>query len=360
MIETIKEQAPRKEYLNYIHNFRGTAILYIVLIHVSIAMPWGSNIISERISLILFNNGTILFVFIAGFIFYHLNSKSFNYFEYLRKRFSYVILPYLIISIPAIIDKLYFDHPGDHWWLTPSFDEKAIFVKIVYMIFTGYHNGVLWFIPMISIIYFCSKPILFLARKPYFEFIAPLVFFLGLFLNSFGYRSNIIFSFLYFFPVFIFGIWAYKIKDVLFSNWKLILFLTLFSYLTIGFLEYIELIPFDKYLRLRDTNEFIIGFNLDKLKLSILCLLFLILFKQFFFNSNKILRILADYSFGIFFIHLYVLIILRFILTTFFSMYSLNGFSFLLFAVSTVSVSVLLIYGIKIGLGNKSRYLIGS
>jgi probable poly-beta-1,6-N-acetyl-D-glucosamine export protein len=350
----------KKAYLDYIHNFRGTAILFIVFIHVATALPWGINLVGERIALIIFNNGTVLFVFIAGFLFYHLNNESFKYYEYLKKRFNYVILPYLIISVPAIIDKLFFDQPGEHWWLTQSFDEKTIVFKITYLILTGYHNGVLWFIPMITIIYVCTKPILFLARKPYFEFFAPAIFFIGLFLNSFGYRSNIFLSFLYFFPVFIFGIWTYKVKDILFSNWKYILTITCVTYFTIAYLEYIGVIPFDMYLTRRDTTEFIFDFNLDKLKLYLLCLLLLISFKQFFFNRNKIFETLANYSFGIFFIHLYIVIILRYVLISIFGIHSLTPFSFLMYALTVTALSILLVFGIKTVFGNRSRYLIGS
>jgi probable poly-beta-1,6-N-acetyl-D-glucosamine export protein len=349
----------QKDYLNYIHNFRGVAILFIVFIHIATSMSW-KNPVSERISLILFTNGTILFVFIAGFIFYHLNHIKFDYFIYLKKRLSFVLLPYVLISIPAVLDKLYFDQVGDHWWYTSSFADESVLYKIVHLLVTGYHNGVLWFIPMVTIIYILTKPTIALAKSNFFEAFAPMIFILGLFVNSFGYRSNVFFSFLYFFPVFIFGIWVYKMRNRLCSNWKLILSGMIISYCLLSYLEYWDIIPFDRYLKLRDTNEFIFGFNLNKMKLYMLCILLLLFFKNIYPHSNRVLKILGDYSFGIFFIHLYYIIIIRYVINTFFSVYQLDGFLFLILGIITVLVSVVSVYGVKIIFGNKSRYLIGS
>src|SRR5688500_9095908 len=106
-----------KKFLHYIHYFRGAAILLIVGLHACISLKWGDAVLQRKLALVLFNNGTVLFVFISGYLFYHLNKNHFDYVDYLKKKFLYVIIPYLVVSIPAIIDKFYFDEMGDHWWM---------------------------------------------------------------------------------------------------------------------------------------------------------------------------------------------------------------------------------------------------
>lgn len=348
-------------YLDYVHNFRGLAILYVVLIHIAIVSYWGSNRLSEQIILIFFSNGTILFVFISGFLFYHLGHMDFDFFNYLKKRFQYVIVPYLIISIPAVVDKLFFDSVGEHWWLTQSFWEKPMVLKVLILLTTGYHNGVLWFIPMISIIYLLSWVIMRFANTISFNYAAPLIVGLGFFLNSYGYRSNILLSFLFFVPVFIFGIWMCKIKEQVFKVSRLVIFLAGVLYLGMTLLEFFNYNFFEESLRLRDLNKLSLGLNINKVKLHILCVFFLLFFRVFFFKKSYVLGLLGNYSFGIYFIHLYVITLIdRFGGMIPFLSGERNLGSFLVIGAIVVLVSVMLVYLTKWFLGEKSRFVIGS
>lgn len=68
-------------YLNYVNNFRGVAILFVVASHVINSLK-GSEILYIFLANLL-KEGTVLFVFIAGVLFHHLSHKyKFqNYFE---------------------------------------------------------------------------------------------------------------------------------------------------------------------------------------------------------------------------------------------------------------------------------------
>jgi len=94
-------------FLRYIHNFRAIAILLIVAGHCVLGLTWGNYKypLFKNLFIIILMNGTVLFVFIAGFLFQHLSS-NFSYQKYLLKKNKYVILPYIICSIPAISVKL--------------------------------------------------------------------------------------------------------------------------------------------------------------------------------------------------------------------------------------------------------------
>ena len=87
-------------FLHFIHSFRGVAILFVVGGH--ILLDWKPGTVSEKILDAIFQNGTVLFVFIAGYLFQHLSGK-YDTLDYWKKKVQYVLLPYILISTPAII-----------------------------------------------------------------------------------------------------------------------------------------------------------------------------------------------------------------------------------------------------------------
>ncbi len=89
-VANIDDSKRKSQFLPYIHNFRGIAILYIVAFHCLSSFGWGDNILEKRICNSLVVYGTVLFVFIAGFLFQHLNANhhhnDFNFKVYLKKK----------------------------------------------------------------------------------------------------------------------------------------------------------------------------------------------------------------------------------------------------------------------------------
>ena len=76
-------------FLPYIHNFRGIAILYIVAFHCWSSFGWGNHLLEKTVWNSLIVYGTVLFVFIAGFLFQHLNgrvNRRFDFKTYLKKK----------------------------------------------------------------------------------------------------------------------------------------------------------------------------------------------------------------------------------------------------------------------------------
>ncbi len=62
-------------FLNYVNNFRGIAIIYIVAGHCISAFNWQNSPQLARLIKILMSNGTVFFVFIAGYLFQYLLSS---------------------------------------------------------------------------------------------------------------------------------------------------------------------------------------------------------------------------------------------------------------------------------------------
>lgn len=350
----------QKNFLRYIHYFRGLAILFIVGLHVWYFFK-PQSYFERTVTSVLLNNGTVLFVFIAGYLFFHLCKDNFDYGDYLKKKFLFVILPYLIVSIPALIDKFFIDNMGDHWWMDEAYAEKSVGGQVVYLLTTGKHMGIFWFIPMISILYIVAPLILRFARTQAFLIIAPCITILGLFTLRFGYYANIFLSLQYFVPVYLFGIWVYRIKDFLMARARMISIACISVFIILSILEAIEAIPFSELLALRDAQHTEYALNYNKLKMLILSVGVLLLF--YLYNNRKIrvLQLLGDYSFGIFFIHLYIIRIFR-------QLYkagilhpsTINFFSFILVFLGVVLLTALSVALIKLVLKDKSRYLIGS
>src|SRR5262245_40377254 len=91
-----------RQFLSYVHSFRGLAILAVVATHTSDLLAWGpGSPLAYRLLYSAVQNGTVPFVLIAGFLFQHL-SAGFRYTSYLRRKVTNVILPYLIVSLPVL------------------------------------------------------------------------------------------------------------------------------------------------------------------------------------------------------------------------------------------------------------------
>jgi len=88
-------------FLSYIHSLRAMAILSIVAFHCIGLFATEPLCWQEPLILSLASNGTMLFVFVAGFLFQHLSYK-FEYRRYLKSKLQNVLLPYVFVSLPVI------------------------------------------------------------------------------------------------------------------------------------------------------------------------------------------------------------------------------------------------------------------
>ncbi len=353
-------ESGKKPFLAYIHNFRGLAIFFIVGIHSIISIPWEGFSIVKSLLVGVFNNGTVLFVFIAGFLFYYLCNDRFDYFEYLKKKLKYVISPYLIISIPAIVDKLFFDE-GAHWWMTLEFQQASIFYKVFLMVITGRHSGILWFIPMISIFYLCSYLFRLLSKQKIFDYLIPVLCILGLWTVRFGYHANPLISFVHFLPIYLLGMWVAKNRFKILSLNNFWLIVLSAGYIIMTALEIYNIIPVNKYLELRDTKQMVFIFNLSKLKAILLCFLLIIGFNKLSNFQFPLLNKTGNDSFGIFFLHLYIINIFQLLIQKqLIPIEGLNTLSYLIYLITIVLVAIVIIFFAKKVFGKNSRIILGS
>lgn len=348
----------KKEFLDYIHYFRGFAILVILGIHVRMVYPWAEDDFFKQLLITLLDNGTVLFVFIAGFLFQYLSNR-YHYLPYLKRKFQYVVLPYILVSIPAIVNRLFLE-PGT--WEPEFLEGSSSLVKGLYLIGTGKHLGPFWFIPMIILFYIIS-PLFVVLDKPWFyRFVFPLLMLGTLFTYRFGYFSNSIDSAIHFIPVYIFGIFVSRYRDFFTrqNDWLTLGMVALFILLAI--LEMTDILPVYRLNSQADAeSNLYFGFNSPKLRMMLLCLIFI----KFFYKVQHIrmpsLRLLGDYSFGLYFIHLYIIIALDIAYRKLVDPSPIFSiFFYVIMLVLTVVLSLLVIWGIKKFAGDKSRMLIGT
>ena len=169
------------QILNYINVFRGLAILLIIMGHVMQVGDTGSII--HKINCEIVCGGTALFIFISGFLFQHLSYK-FEYKNYLSKKWTNVIMPYLYTAIPGLL--FCFICPTLY---NNAFDGMNIFAQIPVLLSIGrVHNVPTWFIPMIVIFFMFSWVFLKLEKKNILYKILPIFLYLAV-LPSFKIQS---------------------------------------------------------------------------------------------------------------------------------------------------------------------------
>jgi len=347
-----------KEFLNYIHFFRGFAIVIIVGIHCRISLPWSEDqVLGRTIFTTLLDNGTVLFVFIAGFLFQYLKNKyQFN--SYFKRKLRFVILPYLLISIPILLYKYLF--PQEYPWLPSSLAEMPYIIKAGYMILTGKHIGPFWFIPMIFIFYLISPLLVKIDQPKFYSFVFPILFLGGLFTFRFGYYSTIIDSFIHYLPIYIFGMWAASQRHEIIRIKKPWVVLLIILYVIIAFLEVINVISIPKLTDFISSSTLpYFAFNWAKLKACILCIICLRIFYMYNEKNSKVLKILADDSFGIYFVHMYFITLIEYVLNKYYPI-ELNVVYFILYIMIVTLGSIISIEIVKKIMGSKSRMVIGS
>lgn len=309
-MENKVEVVKKKSFLNYINVFRGLAILLIIMGHV---MQIGNaGTLAHIINCEIICGGTALFIFISGFLFHHLSGK-FEYKNYLSKKWTNVIMPYLITAIPGILLCLYCPTLYKN-----AFDGLNPFLQIPIFLSVGrVHNVPTWFIPMIIIFFFCSWLLLKLEKKGLLYKLLPILFIitivfprvdveysnlLGLSYSAkyFAYIYYVIHGFIHFLSLYIFGMFCSSKKEIIdkFYDYRLIVFILMILSSAI-----------DIYTTYKGIY---CNYTISKTFSIMLLLGYLKHYDEFILShekTNKTLDFIAKYSFGLFFIHWYWLFI---------------------------------------------------
>ena len=328
-------------FLGYIHYFRALAIFFIIMGHSIDIFIW-NDIYIERTLRILLSNGTVLFVFIAGYLFQHLSSK-FDTKKHFKSKIKNVITPYFIVSIPAIV--IFTTILERDMWA--GFYDNSILEQVGLFYLTGKHLPGLWFIPMIAIFYVIAPILVKIDKNKTIYFCLPLFIALSCFVSRDGFPPQ---KFIHFFSAYLLGMYCSKFKEIINPLISLNIFIA-FTFTLMSFFAVYE------FLFMEGTFTYINYLQ----KLSI-CIFFLGLFIKFnSYLNSKFISVIADTSFGVFFIHSYYLASGKLLYL------KINGepavgnlVLYFIIGISSLLICTLIITLIKRGFGKHSKLFVGS
>jgi len=298
--------AKKTKILNYINVFRGLAILLIIMGH---TMQFGDiKSLEHIINCEIICGGTALFIFISGFLFQHLSHK-FEYKNYLSKKWTNVIMPYLITAIPGLYFAIYYPIQYKN-----SFYGVPVYIQIPLHLSIGrVHNIPTWFIPMIIIFFIFSFLFLKLEKKNILYKFLPILFLITIFVprgvaeyeSTLGldyltkywiYVKYILLNFVHFLSLYVFGMYCSANKHIIdkFYDKRLFLWILMLSSNAI-----------DVYTQVKYQYS---NYTISKIFLTMLAVGYLKHYDEFILShkkTNKTLDFIAKYSFGLFFVHWY-------------------------------------------------------
>jgi len=274
--------------VQYLNNYRGIAILLVVLGHAMSAIP-GAVPPYIHFFAPIFGSGTLLFVLVAG-IFFSTLTKEQNYPSFMGNKIKFVVLPYIFLSFPAAMVYV-LGWKNTHDWMDVAWLHSLNPVlAYAYLMATGAHLGPLWFVPMI-LLYYVASPIWWtLIRR---KLLLPAVAFslvLGMFLGRPTGNSNFLQSAFYFLAPYLLGIYAGENPNLIKS---------LAPFAGKGFLACIALLLAIGDITFAGLHWMLLGSLATACMLIALCLSKLN-------HKIKWLDLFARLSFYIFFVHGYI------------------------------------------------------
>ncbi|MET2968789.1 acyltransferase [Vibrio harveyi] len=353
-----------RQHLQSIENYRGFAIICIVAVH---CFHYGMSTTSGPWLAFqsFFYGSTSLFVFISGYMFHHVfYQRGTKTTDFYFNKFKAVVLPYLFLGSLATMllfaTKTGYFEPGveiDSRMLFSSDD--SVFATAVKYILTGRMLTAYWYIPF-AVLLFASAPLhtKFLRLKAYQQVsILVLLCLASLFIHRSYENTNPLQMFIYFTPIYLIGCSVSQHRSSLLVNAK--------SKLLILGIIVLCLCIYEASVGHRGNyiKEMLVYGGVDTMFLQKLCLVIALFyfFEAFQFKSH-LLSLLAKTSFGVFFIHPWVLTVLK--RTPLYQYAETQDTDLLLFLLTlgftlTVSVSIVLITKQVFGKKRYSQYITG-
>jgi len=344
-------------YLSHIHSFRALAILIIVAGHVTGAFYWNETSWMRKAQSDLTANGTVLFVFISGYLFQHLSGK-YRYPDYLVKKVKYVLIPYLITSIPAISYSVFWKNPAEHY---PFLEGTSAAYQVLWFYLKGSTpmNYQLWFIPVIFIYFLMSPVFIAFIRYPVLYWLILLFLPVSLLAHRPAFPNpDTIHSLVYLFSAYLLGMFASQYRqriDVLVERNIGVLLTVLVSY----FVFHLLASDYHGNYHVERIFSFEKGYvDWAYLQKIIAAFLMLGLLKRYDSFVAKPVRLIGDASFSIYFLHAYV--IYAFSVITRWQPYQGSLTKWLLLTAATIAVCLVITKLAQRVFGKQSRMVIGS
>lgn len=336
-----------------INNFRALSIFLIVFGHCFWISNWYPDKTWQNVYLYMIPGGTFFFAFISGFLFAHLNVTSFRYADFIARKWRNIASPYLWLSVPVICFAVVVQYPGYFVDSRDGFYYQYLVPFFKYLltgrVFTGY-----WYIPFILLV-FAISPLLvrfyYLSSRVQLMMVAVLLL-LAMFVHRAEDNLNPLQSFVYFLPVFMFGMvfnrhFALLRERYLWLPWCLLLASILLSVYQSAYLGIAH-----------NAHKYFFtygGIDLKVIEKTMQAVAVLLLFERYWQQRHRLIDLVASASFAIFFLHPIVIAVFKRLLNNTFS-----GFLYWhILTLAVFSATLLLAWSIKKVLGSYSRKVIG-
>ncbi|MDR6146740.1 surface polysaccharide O-acyltransferase-like enzyme [Sphingomonas sp. SORGH_AS870] len=283
----------------------------------------------------------IMFIFVSGFLFQYLIHR-FSYGPYLKTKAKNVLLPYFLISLPAILIYATGLKPLDKFVGLVTADQPVKLAAL--MLATGSSLAPFWFIPMMTIFYLISPVLKWIDDHPRAYGIMLPWLILALFVGRSVGDANPLQNAIFFGPIYLLGMGVSRLRDrvipVLARFWPLLIAAILIP------------IPISPSAAIWDPVML-----LTKI---LVCLGLVGLLSKVADHLPRKVDYLGDISFGIFFVHYYIVAAIT-ILANKGKLPFLHGFAVyfgVLFLV--VALSSIIVMAIREIFGRYSRQLVGA
>jgi surface polysaccharide O-acyltransferase-like enzyme len=294
-------------YVNSINYFRGISVIFIVSGHSLGLADFTYDSIAGNTLFNITKGGTSFFVFISGFLFHHIFYEKFKFKGFIIKKIKYLLLPYLILStIPIIylllrifISVIFSSSTfSNQYEALLSFPILRHYLTGVGQNFTGY-----WYVPFIMIV-FAMSPIFvrFIKLKLKSQILIALFLLIcSVFMHRGTYQHvfTIFQNVLFFTPVYLLGIISSEKKEIIYSKLTGKEFYILVLFLTLALIQ-----AYSGKLGNYSKAPFTFGgIDLMIIQKILLCLFFMIFLNRFETQKLRLLEIIAENSFGVYFTH---------------------------------------------------------
>ncbi|WP_178987673.1 acyltransferase family protein [Winogradskyella schleiferi] len=301
-------------YINSFNHYRALAIVLIVAAHSRTMADLGSSTFINKFIINGIAGATMNFTFISGFLFYIVIYKRFEYSVYVKNKFNQLLKPYLVLSvIPIVISILtlpnFWDHSftlsilGHHPFVSGS-------ISVLKYLVSGAHVIAYWYIPF-ALLMALMSPLHIAFIKLLNHKWQIIIFLVFLIIASIVHRPHTrsdvfqsVHTLIYFTPSFLFGIVCAIHREKIYAKLKgkevyllaaAIFFILLQLYFgDVGLYSKSDIFSYN-------------GFDLLAFKMVFLCLFLMVWLHRFEHIKNTWITILANTSFAIFFLHVYIL-----------------------------------------------------
>ncbi|MCB9497476.1 MAG: acyltransferase [Fibrobacteria bacterium] len=347
-----------ENFVRSIDHFRGIAVLFIVAGH---SLPIAGLPIDTFAKQVLANlvlGGTILFMFISGYLFHHRFQGGFRYGQFLLSKFKNVVSPYLILSIVPIGWAILHADPMSGGMFLPKgegFYQEYLRPVLLYLA-TGRVLITYWFIPFSVLVYLMAplhRKFLTQSGKVQAGWIV-LASVLALYVQRPLENIDPLQSLAYFMPSYLIGMVASQQREWILGKFRGREFWILLPVVGLAILEAWQRNGYGNYHK----PAFDFGLiDLMFFQKTALCFFFMVFLDRFESVHSRVVGFFAETSFALFFIHPYVLWICEIHGVRYADAHASLVYPLVVGAIIGASMVPILL--VKFAMGKRSRYVVG-